>query len=65
MFLPAVSGSQHNTLHTERAAAATDMPHLPPLPVPCLHFKCCAAAVTTDTQTVQLGCAEWHKKIPA
>ena len=62
MFLLAISNSQHNTLHRHRAPAATATDWLIPTSPPHAMFvyssKHCVAAVTTDTQTVQRGCAE-------
>jgi len=62
VFLLAISGSQFNSLYRPRAPAAAAADSLiPTSPSPCrvcIQYGLCAAAVTTDTQTVQRGCAE-------
>jgi len=64
VFLPAISSSQHNSLHRPRAsaAAATDLlipPH--PLAVFVYSSKRCAVAVTTDNQSITaVQRLAWH-----
>jgi len=56
MFLLAISGSQHNTSHRPRALL--QLTGYNPISRPCAVFVCnserCAAAATTDTQTMDI-----------